>query len=146
MPCLFQLCREIIQVNNRVIGTLCFSGKVAAELVRRGLRASLSKPSWSLLVLRAGSVLAEGEGRRKGEEQSPSQRSVSNPEGSPHQIPEHFELYKNRLLLLFTGDNICFFNDVFAAALPKRIVIKIQRSGRKKYSAMAVIKIESLTP
>ena len=79
------------------VGILCFSGKAAAELVRCGLRASLSKPSWSLLVLRAGSVLAEGEGRRKGEEQSPSQRSVSNPEGSPHQIPEHFELYKNRL-------------------------------------------------
>lgn len=125
---------------------MCFSGKAAAELVRCGLRTSLSKPSWSLLVLRAGSVLAEGEGRSKREERSPSQRRLSSLEGSPHQIPKHFELYKNRLLLLFTGDNIYFFNDVFAAALPKRIVIKIQRSGRKKYSAMAVIKIESLTP
>lgn len=133
MPYLFQLCREVIQVNNRgkvhFVGILCFGGKLAAELVRCGLRTSLSKLSWLLLVLRAGSVLAEGEGRRKGEERSPSQRSLSSPEGSPHQIPEHFELYKNRLLLLFTGDNICFFNDVFAAALPKRIVIKIQRSG-----------------
>lgn len=58
---------------------------------------------------------------------------------------QHFELYKKRLLLLFTGDNICFLNDVFAAALPKRIVIKIQYS-EKKYLCMDVIKIESLTP
>lgn len=43
-------------------GVLRFSGKAAAELVRRGLRTGLSKPSWLLLVHRAGSLLAKGKG------------------------------------------------------------------------------------
>lgn len=47
-------------------------------------------------------------------------------------------------LLPFTCDNICFFNDVFAAVLPERLIIKIQHP-KKMYLAIDVLKIESRT-
>jgi hypothetical protein len=44
-------------------------------------------------------------------------------EGFPCTIHSHFELYKNRLDA-FPCDDAHFFNDVFAAAFPKRVIIK----------------------
>lgn len=67
------------------------------------------------------SLLAKGRGGRGDrEEELQSQSNISSLEEFLYKIHHRFELCKNRLLLPFTCDNICFVNDIFATALPKK--------------------------
>lgn len=117
-------------VNNRGKVALLGFGVSVGRWLRNefgGCLGTVSKPSWLLPVLGAGNLLAEGEAVGDGQEQPQIPRRPHSLEGHPARYPITLNFTKIDSLP-FTGDSICFFNDVFAAALPKRLVTEIQPS------------------